>query len=272
MIRTLPKFPNNKNTKAKLEQMSLATLLIHYMSWVSRYVSTKPRAVSIEPSAEQDPRWLMLQPQIQAFLGKVVGGEDLTPHLSSQAHSRGYTPTAAEKGPDVDRWADKDFFLNAMGYHHFHLGMAVESRRYATRTDDVLFAQVTREKFIVVGIFDHTVFEPGGQEMSDERKRLWTLFDEHVTRGAPPGSVVLASPIATSGHPIHIVSTAQEYSRIIHQVDPKLGDGEFIAELYRDSGMDLPKNLKFEWALNYSDLGVFEKRNGHYFVFRRGFN
>ncbi|MBC8465606.1 hypothetical protein H8D57_01130, partial [bacterium] len=240
IIKALPKFPNNKATKTKLEQMSLTTLLIHYLSWMCRYIAIKPREVEIEKSVQDDPRWITLQPQIDALLEKVRKGKDLTPHLSLQAHRKGYTPVASEKGPDVDRWADKDFLLNAMGYHHFHLGQKKEPKGHVIRTDDVVFARVTREKFTVVGIFDHSVFEPVGNKMSVERERLWSIFDEHVTRGASPGSVVISSPIATSGHPIHLVSTAQECFWIINQVNPRLDEKRFIDDLYSDAGIKVP--------------------------------
>ncbi len=196
IVKTIPKFPNNKETKNELEAMSLSTLLIHYFNWAFRYVAIKPREVEIEPTALKDQRWGSLRGNVDVLLDKVRNGEDLTPHLSFEAHTKGYTPAASDSGPDVDRWADKDFLLNTMGYHHFHLGTVLESEGFVTRTDEVIFARVTREKFTVVAIFDHSVFEPTRNRMSAERKRLWSLFDEHVTRGAPIGSVVIASPIA----------------------------------------------------------------------------
>ena len=43
-----------------------------------------------------------------------------------------------------------------MGYHHLHFDAAPSSQ---VRSDDVLFAHVTRDTLTVVGIFNHTVFE-----------------------------------------------------------------------------------------------------------------
>jgi len=272
IVKAIPKFPNNKETKDELEAMSLSQLLIHYFSWAYRSVSIRPREVEIEPTALKDKRWGSLKGKIDALLEKVRNGEDLTPHLSLQAHSRGYTPAASATGPNVDRWADKDFLLNAIGYHHFHLGERIESGGFATRTDEVVFARVTREKFTVVAIFDHSVFEPIGSEMNAERKRLWSIFDEHVTRGAPSGSVIISSPIATSGHPIHLVSMAQEYSWVVREMDPKFEDREFVTSLYVDAGLEEPKNPKLEWRLNFTDLGIYEKNHKFFFVLRRGCN
>lgn len=272
VIKAIPKFPNNRETKEKLEGMPLATLLIHYLNWMIRYVSVKPRKTIIEPTVTVDPRWSLLRGQVNAFLDKVRSGENLVPYLSIQPHSKGYSPETSRAGPDVDRWADKDFLLNAMGFHHFHLGNKVEAAGHVERTDDVLFARVSRQDFTTIGIFNHSVFDPTGDEMSAERKRLWKIFDEHTGRGIPPGSVVIPSPIATSGHPVHVVSTAQEYSRIIYGLDPKLDDPSFVNELYGGNKASAPEKVKLKWALNFSDLGIHETRSNHLFVLRRGFN
>ncbi|WP_129591319.1 hypothetical protein [Salinicola tamaricis] len=272
MVNVIPKFPNNLKTKEKLEQESLTTLLVHYLNWVSRYISVKPRRITIEPTVTSDSRWKALKSNVEALLAKAHDGENLCPNLSIQPSTRGYTPAASEKGPDVDRWEDKDLLLNAMGFHHFHLGTKIEAAGYAERTDELLFARVTREEFVAIGIFDHTVFEPTGDDMSVERKRLWEMFGENTTCGVPPGSVVMPSPIATSGHPIHLVSTAQEYARFIREIDPKLDDRDFVEGLYQDACFEKPKSPNLSWALNFSDLGIHEKKSNHLFVVRRGFN
>lgn len=272
VIKAIPKFPNNRETKEKLEGMPLATLLIHYLNWMIRYVSVKPRRTIIEPTVTADPRWRSLREPVSALLDKVRSGENLTPYLSIQPHSKGYSPGTSKKGPDVDRWVDKDFLLNVMGFHHFHLGEKVEAAGHVERTDDVLFARVSHEDFTAIGIFNHSVFELTGDEMSDEKKRLWKIFDDRTSRGVPPGSVVIPSPIATSGHPIHVVSIAQEYSRIIYELDPRLDDPGFVNELYGKGKVNAPAKIKLEWALNFSDLGIHESRSNHFFVLRRGFN
>jgi hypothetical protein len=272
IIEVIPKFPNNRETKAELEGISLATLLIHYLNWVSRYISVKRRKVIIEPTAASDLRWKSLKPQIESLLGEVRAGENLMQHVSTQPQSRGYTPAASRKGPDVDRWADKDFLLNAMRYHHFHLGTEFESKSHVKRTGNVVFAKVSREEFNVLGIFNHSVFDPTGEEMSSERSRLWEIFNAHTCREVPPGSVVISSLIATSGHPVHLVRTAQEYSWVIRELDPKLDDQQFVQGLYEDAGSEAPRAPKLEWVLNFSDLGIHEKNLNHLFVLRRGFN
>ena len=67
-------------------------------------------------------------------------------------------------------------------------GMAVETAGHVTRTDEVLFAEVTRDQFNVVAIFDHAVFDKTDKvtkTMTAERDRLWGLFTKISSRGAP---------------------------------------------------------------------------------------
>lgn len=101
IIKAIPKFPNNRETKEKLDGMPLAILLIHYLNWMIRYVSIKPRKTVIEPTVTADLRWKLLKEQVKALLDKVQVGEDLTPHLSIQPHSKGYSPETSKVGSDV---------------------------------------------------------------------------------------------------------------------------------------------------------------------------
>lgn len=103
IVKEIPKFPNNKETKEKLKAKSLSSLFIDYINWASRYVANRKRKIQIEPAALSDHRWSKHKQQINFFLEKVRNGYDLTPHLSLQVHSRGYTPASSEKSADVDR-------------------------------------------------------------------------------------------------------------------------------------------------------------------------
>lgn len=275
IAKEIPKFPNDKATLQALEASSLAQLLIHYNNWAIRYVSPRPRTVSIESTASSDPRWSRFANEISVFLDKVRNGEDLTPHLSLEPHTRGYTPASAQKGPDVDRWADKDFLLNVMGYHHFHLGPLIQPNGFAGRTDELIFARVSRDHFTVVAVFDHSVFERSEgptEAMTKERERLWAAFDEHSSRGMPPGSVYIPSAVTTSGHSMHVVRMANDYARVVREIDLQLDDIQFVKGLYDPAGPPCPKKPKLKWHLNYLDLGLLDATSSTFFIFRRGPN
>jgi hypothetical protein len=241
IAREIPKFPNDNNNNAlsSLESESLATLMVHHTNWAVRCVSSHPRAVHVESTASSDSRWPMLKIEIESFLEKVKRGDDLTPHLSLAPHTRGYTPAPSMVGGQVGRWADKDFLLIVMGYHHFHLSLTIEARGFVTRTDEVLFAKVSRHDFTVMAIFDHSVIKMSrtpNEDMTKERKRLWDMFDAYSTRGLSPGSTYIPAMIATSGHSLHLVQLAQEYARIIRELDPKLDDTVFIQDMFQRAG------------------------------------
>lgn len=275
IAKDIPKFPNDKATLQALESYSLASLLIHYNNWAIRYVSPRPRTVSIEPPATSDPRWSMLANKIANFLDKVRNGEDLTPNLSLEPHTRGYTPASAQKGLDVDRWADKDFLLNVMGYHHFHLGQVAQPNGFAARTDDLLFAKVSRDHFTVVALFDHSVFEKPenpAEAMTKERERLWAIFGEHSSRGIAPGSIYIPSAITTSGHSMHAVRMAEDYARVVREIDPKLDNIDFLKKLYAPAGEQCPKKPRLRWYLSHLDLGLLDTMCSTFFVFRYGPN
>lgn len=275
IAKEIPKFPNDKITLQALEALSLGSLLIHYSNWMIRYVSVRPRTVSIEPTASSDSRWSKLYSEIAFFLEKVKNGEALTPHLSLEPHTRGYTLASAEIGSRTDKWADKDFLLNAMGYHHFHLGQTAETHGFAGRTNDLLFAKVSRDHFTVVAIFDHSVFERPTmptEAMTKERERLWNIFDEHSVRGLVPGAVYTSTVIATSGHPVHLVRLASEYAHVVQEIEPKVDDFKFVKELYESAGLLCPKKPKLKWHLNFLNLGLLDVRAEVFFVFRYGPN
>lgn len=275
IAKEIPKFPNDNATLKALEASSLDSLLIHYNNWAIRYVSPRPRIVSIESTAPSDSRWSKLKSEIATFLEKVEIGVDLTPHLSLEPHTRGYTPASAKKGTETERWADKDFLLNVMGYHHFHIGPAVRPDGFATRTDDLLFARLSRDHFTVVAIFDHSVFERPSNPttaMTKERERLWKVFDEHSAKGLAPGTVYIPSMITTSGHTVHVVRLADEYARVVREVDPQLDDIAYIKGLYESAGVPYPKKPKLKWHLNFLDLGLLEATSNSFFVFRYGPN
>lgn len=271
VVKEIPKFPNDKATLAVLEQKPLASLLIDYANWAIRYIAPRPRAVLIEQTASNDPRWKGHEAEIQILLNKAVGGDDLTPHLSLQPHTRGFTPASAGTGSDVDRWADKDFLLNVMGFHHLHLDAAPSNQM---RSDNVLFVRVNRDTFTVAGIFNHSVFEATqiGSSMTVERERLWEIFDEHTMRGHPPGTVVVTSPIANSGHPIYIVQLAMDYARIIRELDPKLDDPTYAGDFYRRANMRPPTKIKLKWYLQFLSLGLLDERRDLFFSLRHGPN
>ena len=255
LIKAIPRFPNDRASLQHMQQKDLTDLLIDYINWRSRYVGQRPRTISIEPAAQSDPRWTSHATAITAFLDKVRRGDDLTPHLSIEPHTKGYAPAArAPNAPPLDRWSDKDFVLNVMGYHHLHLGTNVQTRGHVDRTDDLIFAEVQRDTFNVIAIFGHEVFDdPNGAE----RSRLRSVHDQVAYRDLPSGSFVLSAGIATSGHTDRVIRYAQHCARYIRYFEPKLDDLTYMASLY-PQGQQMSAKPKFAWGFQHLDLLVHE--------------
>jgi len=273
LAKEIPKFPNDRQTLQLLEQMHPVDLLVAFLNWRLRYVRKAIRSVNITATAEDDPRWQSLSTNIEVFLQKVKKGDDLTPHLSQKVKKRGFTTLSTP----TSTWEDKDFLLNVMGLHHFHLGMTIEKSGSVTPTNDVLFDSVSRDSFNVIGIFNHEVFEDKDPEaMTSERQRLWKIYEELQLRCALPGALIIGgfggSGISSSGVPLAVTRAAQHYYfNVVKEYDLKLDDPSFVRDVIFAPD-PVPKKPKFNWMLNYLDLGVKEKTSDRFFIFKKGPN
>jgi hypothetical protein len=272
LVKILPFFPNNKETKEELLSQSISSVMFYYIHWLTRLVPNRSRKVFIEPYVAASSRWPVLKPEIDKLLSKVRDGEDLTPFLSLKAHQKGYTPADRIRSGEAKSSDDKDFLLNTMGFHHFHLDEHILPSGMSERTHDVLFARITRYEFHAVAIFNHSVFESDrdeNDEMNDERKRLWEIFDEYSTRGMAPGTVYTPSMITMSGHPLHIHDITREYTHVLNEIDHKITDRDYENGIYNETKLTKPKNNKLAWLINGLDLGLIDKEN-QFFIFRYG--
>ncbi|MFQ6370284.1 hypothetical protein [Shewanella sp. YIC-542] len=267
LIKELPFFPNEKETLEELKSQDLNNVLIHYLHWKTRQVPTRVRSVQIAPEVTSDRRWKDLKGNINSLLDKVRNGEDLSPYLSKRAHKNGYTPRQRIVDGEADAWDDKDQILNTKGFHHFHLDMELEASGLSKRTDDVLFAYVTRDSFHAVGIFNHSVFESAsdGGSLNDERERMWKIHEKHVTIGMEPGTAYMSNMIMSSGHPMYLIRMADHYADVVKNTDPQLEKREFVNDIYDQGKLSRPNKFKLEWHLDGLDLGIIDKKNGVFF-------
>lgn len=273
IAKRIPKFPNDRATLAILEAKPLESILIDYVNWAFRLIPPRPRTVTIEPTLTADHRWKALAADTNALLERVRRGDDLNPNLSLRAFRNGFTPASSNSAPSTDKWEDKDFLLNTMGYHHLHLSQVVEAAGHAKRTDEVLFAQVTRKGFSAIGFFGHSVFDPtdqASQTMTAERDRLWRIYEQRNSVGMAPGQVYVSAPIATSGHSFHYTRLAIEFARVIHAIDHKLDDLSSRAKIFNTVPHETVKAMKLRWHLSYLDLGLIDKTTSIFYVLRYG--
>lgn len=275
IIKDIPRVPNNKDSLNKLKSKNLTDLLIIYVNWKIRFVSQRKRDVIIEQTAKADKRWVDLKDKIETFLEKVRNGDDLTPYLSLLAGKNGFTLAAESPATREEAWDDKDFLLNVMGYHHFHLGELKPGQYHAERTNEVLFASVKKDTFTVLAILDHSAFEKTVDHtvpMTKDREYLWKLSDDRSKRSVLPNGLYLHGMVMLSGHKLEIVILAQEYVRLIKEIDPKLDDIEFVRTLFKGSGLEIHKKTEFRWTFNHLNLCIFDKRTGYTGVYKWGPN
>lgn len=256
LVKLIPRIPNNKETQALVEQMPLGKLLICHFNWRSRFITSRQRKVNIEPSVTANPKWKMLKEDVGRLLDKFRKGEDVTSHLSKKIISHGIVFN------DESRWEDKDFLLNVMGFHHLHLGGNLDDKGFVERTNSVLFVEVKYDHVNVIDIFDHSVFEffREDESFNDERKRLWTIFDERSRQGLPPGSIYASTSITTAGTHLRFTNLSIAFVKRIREVEKDLEDPSYLRKVFGvDAGYDV-KKIKPEWMVRDFDLGLYDKK------------
>ena len=275
LIRDIPRIPNDRASLAALQSKGNSELLRIYMCWKLRQVAIRPRRVTGQSALQADCRATAVKLNIEAFIRAVEAGADLNPYLSTKAHRHGYVLAADPKVADFRTWEDKDFLLNVLGRHHFHLGLHKEVSGLMARTDEVLFASVTRETFEILGLFDHSVFDWSVDDaMAPERERLWSFHDEYRAEEASPGAVLLDGygglGITTAGTPTVLTMNAMRQIGLIREIDPKLSDSKYVETLFAEH--PVPKKLRLEWYYNHLDFGLLNVPSGHFICMMRGPN
>ena len=260
LIKQLPRSPNDRASLQLLQAEPLTNLLIIYLSWRLRHVRQRTRTVVGQAVLASDPRVAALQPGIDMLLAAVGMGDDLTPWLSLKPRTDGYVPAARVAGTPRDSWLDKDFILNVLGYHHFHLGTFLERKGHIKRTHELLFAAVTHDRFEVLGLFDHSTFSRrNGGIMTPERTRLWAAYDAHWSANVPPASLNIGGygglGITTRGDSIMVVMTAQKHVQIMRDMDSKLDDRSFVRTL---PGFERLSRPRLKWYYRFMDFGVLD--------------
>ena len=264
LIKTMPYFPNTKEVKEELENQALSSVLFHYLNWAVRLIPTRKRKVAIKSYIKMDSRWPEYEQDVFNILIKASLGEDLTEHLSNKVFSKGYTPKGKIR-EQKNGWLDKDQILNTKGFYHLHMKSGKSNKN-----NIVLFAQITREEFTAVALFDHSVFEATALELPPERKRMLRIYDDIISTYLPAGSTYMSNIITMSGQPIFLFSMTQQYIHVIEQFDSKLNEREFQTQLYEDCECSIPKKPKFNWYINGLDLCVNESKTNHLFIYRYG--
>ena len=251
LIKMIPRLPNNKKSLTALRSKSHTDLLIIYMCWRLRHVAVRPRKVIGLSVLKDDLRFEALEAKIEAFTKAIEDGADLGPYLSKRAHREGYMMDLGPKNSNTTTWEDKDFLLNALGLHHFHLGSHREANGLMARTDEVVFAHVSRDTVEIFGLFDHSVFEWTIDDvMVPERQRLWSTYNEYRSVQAEPGTILIGGigglGITSAGTPAVVTMKAIRLLELVREIDPRLDDAEY------------------EWHYDHLDFGLRNQMSGDF--------
>ncbi|MCC8930999.1 hypothetical protein [Rhizobium sp. 'Codium 1'] len=162
LIDAIPCAPDEEKARADLASEPLAYVIKHYMAWIDRLISKRPRRVEFASDFWKDALPDHLLPRLADLMQVFTTGEDLSPYLSRYVQTHGYVQQLSKKrrGP---AWADGgsgslDFAVNMFDIHHFHFTPAHGGKRKG-QSDALLFASVHRDnvRFLMVG--DHKSFD-----------------------------------------------------------------------------------------------------------------
>lgn len=265
LIRQIPRVPNDRASREALQAKSPTELLIVYLCWQLRLVAPRPRTVTGHHRIWQRPTYLRLSSNVQALLRVVEAGGDLNPYLSLKAHRHGFVLDGAQ---DSSSWEHKDFLLNVMGLHHFHLGTHREQRGHMARTNEVLFAFVSPDTFEILGLFDHSVFEADEGMLTDERERIWSTYEDYQLRRTTRGGFYIGGyaglGITAAGTPTVVTMEALTHVDTIKRFDPCLHSARFLKRLWTDG--DVPSKPKLRWHYRHLTLGLVDATSGAFFA------
>lgn len=109
---------------------------ILYLTYLKRIVTAQPREI-LKPESFDCPT--ELQQGLMMLEEKILGGENLRPHLSKL----------------MDKVDFQDKMLFDWDIHHFHLGVNLNQNGYVDRTGPLLYARVTDDKIYFIKIAEH---------------------------------------------------------------------------------------------------------------------
>lgn len=289
LVEAIPCAPEEEAARAELAEKPLTKVLMHYMTWIDRIISNRPRRIEFAPGFWETP----LPPAILSGLADLMQlfstGGNLRPHLSHYAQTHGYVmqPPKQRKGPD---WADggagaKDFAVNVLDVHHLHFTPISNTRRRG-QSNALLFVNTFRDsvRFLMVG--DHNSFDSKALRKCAAASRHaagLALKGIGHSRQPPPqdlgrilrrgmtatetvnGDAVPVGAIALDGTSLWVVRYVQRIMELLRDWDGKLDTSSGRAELAGQ--MRFAADLEgAQWQLIHGDFCLVD-RGGTAYVF-----
>ncbi len=273
--------PAEAAARDELSALPLVRLIAIYLNWVDRLIAPRKRAVSFasgffEKIADEEKLLAIRQ-----WAAKVEAGQDLSDYLSTYTRTHGYSSRSGSRRGI--KWADgrngdRDFALNTMGVHHFHLVPAKADGSRPKGSRELIYARVERHSVHAVLLGDHNSFNDGSLRKAvaaahyqeglifvgltparddltiEERQQLARKGVSTVETVAD--SVVPVGFSSSDGSAFEHVRHADRVAELIEYWEPLLDTPRGLADLRRV----VPFGLSLDglrWAFAYSDFGLF---------------
>jgi hypothetical protein len=282
--------PCEEQARTELQSFPLPSVLIRYLNWRDRLVPARPRAVMTWDTFLGDNRTLDHWPAVTAHAARIAAGQDLTPYLSQDIARSGYVRSRASsnKRPGVE-WRDKDYALNAYGFHHLHLSDTILPSGWARRTKELLYVSFDRDSAFFLMVGDHKSFDDGtlaqavaktraasrssilglatpGRKSADHSERNRLQRHGFTTTMTVGDKVVFGAIISTAGtstfHSVHVT----KIMRAIEAPELRADDAEFRRELFELAPQECPAVPDFVWRMHNCDVGLLERTTGTFFT------
>ncbi|MGY3582612.1 hypothetical protein ACVIGB_008321 [Bradyrhizobium sp. USDA 4341] len=192
------------------------------------------------------------------------------------------------KRPGVE-WGDKDYALNAYGFHHLRLSDKILSSGWARRTKELLYVSFDRNSAFFLMVGDHKSFDDGtlAQAVAETRaasRGSMPIIAGRGFEGADPSErnrlqrhgftttmtvgdrVVLGALISTVGTSVFHSTQVAKIMRAIEEPELRADEPDFHKRLFESAPQECPEMPDFVWRMHNCDLGLLERTTGIFFT------
>ncbi len=267
LINNLPRIPDNKESLTLMRAMPTGRLILAYINWKMRLIPQKQRVVKFWSGGISPLQVKQTKELLRPLLEKVLAGEDLTPHLSTQVNKAGIVLNGANPS---SKKADIDIILTRHGLHHFHVA-SPSTKNPKGRSGSLVFAEVLENEFRVVAISNHGAFKSG----TEEQIRFLEICNSYIAKDIPAGQGFLANPVMSSGHSLTATRFSDACTNAMEQLDPMLDDPIYVEKLYNDNHVHrnsaIIKKPSLAWSFQDLRFGIFDKSTQVFFCIYQHF-
>ena len=265
LIRQIPRKPSTRESLAHMQALTTRDLILAYVNWQSRWLPAKPRKINTWLPGVNPVHLRALRQELRSFMGKVTAGKDLTPHLSDTVRTAGYV--ISQPGVRAPR-QDYDGVLTRYGFYHFHIAPHSHANPKG-RGKYLLFAEVSDTEFTIVALSDHDALTPG----TAQAEHFHLMCRAYLERDLKPGEGLMTNPLLSSGQSLILRLFSDQCDAKIAQVDSKLDDAAFIAQLWGGQPLQRhgkpirqPSHPRFRWQFNDLVFGLMEREAQVFFT------